>query len=75
MSILLCFSRILTSQTNIKGDMERKGMLNFSFINWRSLDVTCEIKHTGWNLMLMENGLLSDVFNAGYTFREYLIQK
>ena len=42
-------------QTNIKGDMERKGMLNFSFIDWKNLDRTCEIKHTR---MLMENCLL-----------------
>ena len=60
-----------------KGDIEKKGMLNFSFIDWGSLDQTCEMKHAGWNLMLIENGLLSllikdskpfpTVINSGYT--------
>ena len=48
----------LLCQTNIKGDMERKGMLHFSFIDWRSLDGTCEIKDAGSNLILMVNGSL-----------------
>ena len=46
-------------QTNIKGNMVRKRMLNLSSTDWRSLDRTYEIKHAESNLMLMENGLLS----------------
>ena len=62
-------------QTNIEGDMERKGMINFSFIDCRSQDRTCETKHTGSNLIHMKNALLSLMSSiqgthSGYTLFE-----
>ena len=62
-------------QTNIKEDMERKGMLNFSFIDWRSQDRSCEIKHAGSNLMLMENGILSLMSSIQGTHSGYILFK
>ena len=62
-------------QTNIKADMERKGILNFSFIDWRSLDPTDEIKHAGSNRMLMENGLLSLLSSIQGTHSMYTLFK
>ena len=62
-------------QTKIKADMERKGMLNFSFIDWRSLDPTDEIKHAGSNRMLMEYGLLSLLSSIQGTHSMYTLFK
>ena len=62
-------------QTKIKADMERKGILNFSFIDWRSLDPTDEIKHAGSNRMLMENGLLSLLSSIQGTHSMYTLFK
>ena len=62
-------------QTNIKGDMERKGMLNFTFIDWSSLDRTCEIKHAESNLILMKNGLLSLMSSIQGTHSGYKLFK
>ena len=36
-----------------------EALLNFFFTDWMSQDRTCELKHAGSTLMLMENGLLS----------------
>ena len=82
---LFCLRRILTSLwltelrccpsyvKQISNEILRGNvMLNFSFIDWRSLDQTCEINHAGSNLMLMENGLLSFLNNWLLLLYNYL---
>ena len=66
---------VLSVSNKHQGDMEMKDMLNVSFIDFRSLDRTCEIEHAGSNLMLMENGLLSLMSSIQGTHSGYTLSK